>query len=98
METITLQLPSLEEIKNQISELSLRITEIQKQSSLSKWLSNSEASDYLGVTARTLQNYRDHGILSFSKVGSKIYYKVSDIEEHLESHLQVAFNKGRRLS
>ena len=34
----------------------------------------------LGVSKRTLQYYRSSGRLAYSQIGSKIYYKTSDIE------------------
>jgi hypothetical protein len=34
----------------------------------------------LGFSKRTLQYYRSSGRLAYSQIGSKIYYKSSDIE------------------
>ena len=77
----------------------LEESEIIKQngSETKEWLTNKEVCEFLSVNTRTLQNYRDRGILSFSKHGSKIYYKQSDLEAHLESHFHTAFNTGRRV-
>ena len=50
------------------------------------WLDTSEAARVLKVSTRTLQNYRDYGTLPFSKIGSKIYFKASDIENLLTEH------------
>ena len=99
MNTIELNLPALESIKQQMEVISTKLEEIQNSNPLSKeWLTNSEASEFLSVTSRTMQNYRDNGVISFSQVGSKIYYKASDLEKHLESHYVKSFmdsNKGR---
>ena len=62
----------------------------------SGWLSNDAACTLLNVTPRTMQKYRDNGVLSFSKVGSKIYYKRTDLEKHLESYYYTSFNSDRR--
>ena len=86
------------------NELLLKIEEInQKLSGMqnsngkrTKWLTNKEASGLLQVTARTMQNYRDKGIIPFSQVGSKIYYKVSDLEKHLEDHYVSSFVESKR--
>lgn len=51
-----------------------------------KWLSSEEVCRLLMISKRTLQNYRDRGILSFAQISRKIYYKASDIEAYLESH------------
>jgi excisionase family DNA binding protein len=50
------------------------------------WLDTFEAAKILKVSTRTLQNYRDKGTLPFSKIGSKIYFKASDIENLLTEH------------
>ena len=51
-----------------------------------KWLDGPEACRFLKISSRTLQNYRDKGILPFSQIGSKIYFKQSDIENMLIKH------------
>ena len=98
MEQIQLKLSGLDEIMSRLEVISSKLEEIQNQKQLKRWLSNSEACDFLEVTPRTMQNYRDNGIISFSKVGSKIYYRISDLEIHLESNFQQAFSTGRRVS
>jgi hypothetical protein len=43
-------------------------------------LRKRDARAYLKVTDKTLQNWRDVGILKPYKVGGVIYYKLKDIE------------------
>jgi len=38
----------------------------------------------LNISTRTLQGYRDQGILPFTKLGGKVYFKRTDIEAILE--------------
>lgn len=45
-----------------------------------KWLDNDEVCELLQISRRTLQSYRDNGILLYSQIGRKCYYKVVDIE------------------
>ena len=45
-----------------------------------KWLSGREVCALLGVSIRSLQNYRDSGKLCYSQFGNKVYYKSADIE------------------
>lgn len=51
-----------------------------------KWLDIQETCLLLKVSKRTLQSYRDNGTLPFSQIGSKIYYKATDIDKHLEKN------------
>ncbi len=50
------------------------------------WVDTQESIRLLGISLRTMQKYRDNGVIGFSKYGRKIYYKVSDIENLLEKH------------
>ena len=45
-----------------------------------KWLSGCEVCALLGISIRSLQNYRDSGKLGYSQIGNKLYYKSADIE------------------
>lgn len=46
-------------------------------------LTDKEVSHLLKVSRRTLQDYRNNGILSYIQVGGKILYRASDIERTL---------------
>ena len=46
-------------------------------------LTDKEVSQLLKVSRRTLQDYRNNGILSYIQVGGKILYRASDIERTL---------------
>ena len=53
-----------------------------------EWLTNAEASAYLGLSKTTMQRYRSAGTLPFSKIGGTIYYRRSDLIHMLEHHRQ----------
>ncbi len=69
-----------------------RLERIEKQTpKSSKWVDTDETCAYLKVSKRTLQNYRDEGILAFSQFGGKILYKTADLDAHLEKYYVKAF-------
>ncbi len=86
MKNLIFEMPVLDEIISQLAEIDSKLEEIKKEEPQNRWLTNAEACEFLQVTPRTTQNYRDKGIISFSQVGSKIYYKQSDLENHLEAN------------
>jgi len=45
------------------------------------------------ISKRTAQTWRDEGRISFSQVGNKIYYKLSDVEKLLQEHYNKSFAK-----
>ena len=50
------------------------------------YLTGKEVCIQLRLSTRTLQEYRNAGILPFCKFGGKILYKQSDIQAMLERH------------
>jgi hypothetical protein len=40
----------------------------------------------MNISAKTAQSWRDKGIIGYSQIGSKIYYRVSDIRTVLDKH------------
>lgn len=45
-----------------------------------EWLSSREVCALLGISLRSLQNYRDSRKLGYSQIGNKMYYKSADVE------------------
>jgi len=43
----------------------------------------------LKVSRRSLQNWRDQGLIEFSAVGGKFYYRMSAINKMLEKNLKI---------
>ena len=57
-----------------------------------KFLSNQEASKYLKVSIRTLQEWRGTGVIPYIQIKGKIIYRESDIERLLQTY----YNKERQ--
>ena len=57
------------------------------------FLDNEELIAMLKISRRTAQTWRDEGKISFSQVGSKIYYKLSDVEKTMQEHYNKSFAK-----
>ena len=54
-----------------------------------EWMPNSEYVKKIG-SKTTAQRHRDTGVIPFSKIGGKIYYRRSDVEGLLEKNLRIA--------
>jgi hypothetical protein len=48
-----------------------------------QWLNNRDVCELLQISLRTLQSYRDNGILPYDQIGHKCYYRTSDIEQFI---------------
>ena len=56
----------------------------QEDLGLKKWLDNQEVCDVLRINKKTLQAYRAKGLLPFSRIKNKLFYKPEDIRRLLE--------------
>ena len=48
------------------------------------WLDNEVVCSYLKISKRTLQRYRSNGVITYSLIGKKTYYTISEIKRLLE--------------
>jgi len=52
-----------------------------------KWLKSYQVKNMLRISSGTLQNLRANGTLSYTKIGSIIYYKQEDIMKVLDGKM-----------
>jgi len=79
-----------EDLKEFKSELFNELKQLIKggEGQSKKWLKSSEVRKLLKISPGTLQNLRINGTLSFTRIGSIIYYKMEDINMLLEGGLK----------
>ena len=51
-----------------------------------KWIDSKEVCKMLHICLRTLQYYRDNGLIPYSSICGKVYYNVSDIDDLLQNN------------
>ena len=56
-----------------------------------RYLTDKEVSEIQKVSRRTLQEYRNNGILPYIPLGGKILYRESDLQELLEKCYHPAY-------
>ena len=85
--------------KDQYTELLAKLEDITHQIATKSenknetFLDNQEFLQLMKISKRTAQTWRDEGRISFSQVGNKIYYKLSDVEKLLQQHYNKSFAK-----
>jgi hypothetical protein len=72
------------EILQKLENIEYALKKIQYNNDV--FLDNQEFLQVMNISKRTAQQWRDSGIISFSQVGAKIYYRFSDIEELLNKN------------
>jgi len=97
MEVITIETKAFQQIIDSISEIKEIIAGGKGNRKIlsDSWLDIQETCLLLKISKRTLQSYRDNGILSFSQIAGKIYFRATDIEEHLQKHYVKAFSSKK---
>ncbi len=85
-----------------LQDILKKLTVIEQRSETSgelpehTWLDNQEFCQLLKISKRTAQNYRDQGLVAFSQIGSKVYYKLADVHALLESNRVAPLRLGRQ--
>ena len=90
MNVITIESEAFEQLIGKIDALQATLLEKEKQPK-EIWLDNQEFIQLLKISKRSAQNFRGSGMISFSQIGAKIYYRLSDVEELLKKHYKKAF-------
>lgn len=68
-----------------VEEQAVTLCRGQEDSGLKKWLDNQEVCEILGISLRTLQEYRNKRLLPYTCIKHKIFYKPEDVEALLKS-------------
>jgi len=81
MDIIAIESKTFDKMKEHFKDFSAQVKNLCGDNQDKKqWLGNDDVCSLLQISSRTLQSYRDNGILPYSRIGRKCYYKVSDIE------------------
>lgn len=75
----------LEEINKRLAEIKSRMDEIELTPE-PEIMDNQDVMQLLKISTRTLQNYRDLGVIPFYKVEGKIFYKRKEVITAIESY------------
>jgi hypothetical protein len=89
MEAIILSAQHYTDLVNRLDQLSEKLEEKQK-SPKDIFLDNQEFLQLMNISKRTAQTWRDSGIISFSQIGSKLYYRLSDVQKLLDKNYKEA--------
>lgn len=81
MDIVAIESKTFGQMKGRFEDFSRQVKSLCRDNQdKEKWLGNDDVCGLLQISKRTLQSYRDNGILPYSQIGRKCYYRVSDIE------------------
>lgn len=89
MNVITVQSEVWESLKEKIEAIQEKIETEKRKQWEQEWIDNETFLKRLGISRKTGQTYRDQGLISFSQIGNKIYYRNKDVEALLlKNHIK----------
>lgn len=92
MNAVIISQENFDEVIKRLDKIQSEVSNKQK-SPVDTFIDNQEFIQIMNVSKRTAQSWRDEGIISFSQIGSKIYYRMSDVQALLDKHYKPAFKK-----
>jgi hypothetical protein len=90
---------SLKEVCQNHQELNKRLDNLiaglskTRKMPVDPFFSNEEFMDLMSISVRTAQPWRDQGLIGYSKLSGKIYYKMSDIQKLLDDSYHKSLKK-----
>lgn len=85
MAEIDLTAQEYDSLRNRIEEIYRKVDDLEKPT-VDITFSNDELCEFLGISKKTAQKYRNEGLLKYLKKGKKISYRQKDVEEFLDNH------------
>ena len=75
----------VDELFNKLLSIQEKLNHLctKSRARLPDWIDNQEACFRLGVSKQTLRKLCTNGELSFTKIGSKTFYKFEDIQDSM---------------
>ncbi|WP_029901785.1 helix-turn-helix domain-containing protein [Prevotella sp. 10(H)] len=94
MEIKMIEGKTFERLKMCITDLLAQIDSLYKEPT-NDCLDNQAVCQILNVSKRTLQTFRDKGLIPYSQIGHKCFYKPEDVKEFLEKNRVESLKKYR---
>ena len=88
MEIINIEKRTWEMMMAKFESFTHRVDEICKlgeDKSLQKWLDNHDVCWALQISIRTLQTYREKGLIGYAQIGHKIFYSSKDVDNFINN-------------
>ena len=87
MEYVAIEKSEYEQLLGTIKKAATEIRAIAEECTInSEWIENGELAEMLGLSKRQLQGYRERGVLGFSTIGRKIYYRRDDVARLIKNN------------
>ena len=86
MEVVSIERSTYEELLTSFNSFVTKMKEMASRGNdkgVGDWIDNQDVCKMLNISPRTLQTLRDNGMLAYSQINHKVYYKPEDVERIL---------------
>tara|TARA_R110002033_G_scaffold42885_2_gene84125 strand:+ start:1140 stop:1421 length:282 start_codon:yes stop_codon:yes gene_type:complete len=73
-------------IKEKLDFLIIKINKLQKNKLDNLIIDNADFIQLMNISNSTAKNWRNKGVIAYSQIEHKFYYKVADIKQLLENN------------
>ena len=95
MEIVNIEANAFMEMNNVLSKIEKQLKGLDSsKSKLDEWLDNQDACILMNISDRKLLSLRQKGIIPFSRIDRKVYYKKDDILNYMRKNLKTYTNNG----
>ena len=87
MEIVNIEVGAFMEMNNILFKIEKQLKGLNSSKpDLSEWLDNQEVCILMNISDRKLLSLRQKGLIPFSRIDRKVYYKKEDIQKFIEKH------------
>ena len=88
MEIVNIEANAFMEMNNVLSKIEKQLKGLDSsKSKLDEWLDNQDVCILMNISDRKLLSLRQKGIIPFSRIDRKVYYKKDDILNYMRKNL-----------
>jgi hypothetical protein len=93
MEIVLLDKSEFQHLLEMVNLISEKVQTLEAKNQL---FDNDSLQQHLNVSKRTLQVWRDQGLIGFSQIQGKIYYRMADVDTFLDKHHYKPFQARKK--
>ena len=95
MEIVNIEASAFMEMNNILFKIEKQLKGLNSsKSELNEWLDNQDVCILMNISDRKLLSLRQKGLISFSRIDRKVYYKKEDILNYMRRNLKTYTNNG----
>ena len=93
MEIVNIEANVFMEMNNVLSKIEKQLKGLNSsKSELDEWLDNQDVCILMNISDRKLLSLRQKGLIPYSRINRKVYYKKDDILNYMRNNLKTHIN------